>query len=932
MKPVAYEKLATNDPNENISTKGRSLKKKKPNDEGGMRCLRTEEACACTFDEVATLLNTDIHSGLLWKEANHRLSLHGPNEFEVTQEEPLWKKYIEQFKNPLIVLLLASALVSICMQQFDDAFSITAAIVIVVTVAFVQEYRSEKSLEELNKLVPPTCTCLREGRQETFLAKNLVPGDIVLLGIGDRVPADLRLFEAIDLAVDESSFTGETEPSAKVTKPLEKTNGITSRHNIAFMGTLVRCGVAKGIVISTAENSEFGEVFKMMQAEEAPKTPLQISMDLLGKQLSLYSFAIIGLIMIVGWFQGRPLMEMFNIGVSLAVAAIPEGLPIVVTVTLALGVMRMAKRNAIIKKLPTVETLGCVNVTCCDKTGTLTKNEMTVTSVVTSEIYHAELSGVGYSEPGQIQILEPGNHPLQMNSVRCVIEAGCVCNNADIVNDQLRGQPTEGALIAAARKLEMHGIREQYTRVQEIPFSSEQKYMAVRVIPKFGLGHEKYFVKGALEIVLPKCTKYSYHGTPTPMSRELYVQYMKEAQYMGRKGLRVLALACGSTLDDLLFLGMVGILDPPRSGVAEAIQTLHGSGVSVKMLTGDSEDTACAIASRLGLYAVGSTSLSGEKIDCMGDDDLAHIINSVSIFYRVGPGHKLRIVKALQKNGTIVGMTGDGVNDGVALKKADIGIAMGKAGTDVCKEAADMILVDDDFFTIMAAIEEGKGIFHNIRNFVRFQLSTSIAALSLVAVSTFMHIPNPLNAMQILWINIIMDGPPAQSLGVEPVDHDVLKQPPRNVKEPMITRDLIGNVILSSLIIITGTMWIFRREMSDMMVTRRDTTMTFTCFVFFDMFNALSCRSQTKSIFTIGFCSNRMFLLAVTGSVIGQLLVIYFAPLQQIFQTEALPLSDILMLVALTSSVFLVSEVKKLIERVIRRKQTEKQFFDSDYV
>ncbi|GFY72533.1 calcium-transporting ATPase type 2C member 1 [Trichonephila inaurata madagascariensis] len=931
MKQIAYEKLK----NKDSLTDPNAVhfqNKKKANDEGGMRHLRTDEACRWTYDEVATLLNTNIHNGLSWQEANRRLSLYGFNEFEVTQEEPLWKKYIEQFKNPLIVLLLASALVSICMQQFDDAFSITAAIVIVVTVAFVQEYRSEKSLEELNKLVPPTCTCLREGNQESFLAKNLVPGDIILLSIGDRVPADLRLFEATDLSIDESSFTGETEPSSKVIKPLEKTNGIPSRHNIAFMGTLVRCGVGKGIVISTAENSEFGDIFKMMQAEEAPKTPLQISMDTLGKQLSFYSFAIIGLIMLVGWFQGRPLMEMFNIGVSLAVAAIPEGLPIVVTVTLALGVMRMAKRNAIIKKLPTVETLGCVSVICCDKTGTLTKNEMTVTSIVTSELYHAEVSGVGYSEPGQVNVMESGNHMQQINSMRTVIEAGCVCNNADIVNDQLRGQPTEGALIAAAKKMEMLGVRERFTRLQEIPFSSEHKFMAVKCLPRFGLGTEKYFVKGAIEIVLPKCTKYSYHGSPVLLSKETQLQFVKEAQYMGRKGLRVLAFASGHSLDDLLFLGMVGILDPPRSGVGEAIKTLHGSGVSVKMLTGDSEDTACAIASRVGLYAVGSNCLSGDDMDLMMDEELSLRIPSISVFYRVGPGHKLRIVKALQRSGAIVGMTGDGVNDGVALKKADIGIAMGKVGTDVCKEAADMILVDDDFFTIMAAIEEGKGIFYNIRNFVRFQLSTSIAALSLVALSTFMHIPNPLNAMQILWINIIMDGPPAQSLGVEPVDHDVLKQPPRNVKEPMITRELIVNVILSALIIITGTMWIFRREMSDMMVTRRDTTMTFTCFVFFDMFNALSCRSQTKSIFTIGLYSNRMFLLAVTGSVIGQLLVIYFAPLQRIFQTEALPLSDILMLVALTSSVFVVSEIKKLIERTLLRKQTEKQFFDSDYV
>lgn len=932
MKHTAYEKLIPKGSTASSSCESISTEQKEPDDERGMRVLRTEEACGLSYDEVSSILNADFTNGLSWPEAERRLSLYGYNEFEVTAEEPLWKKYIEQFKNPLIVLLLASAVVSIFMQQFDDAFSITAAIVIVVTVAFVQEYRSEKSLEELNKLVPPTCNCLRGGQCETFLARKLVPGDIVLLGIGDRVPADLRLFEATDLAIDESSFTGETEPSNKVTKSLEKTNGITSRHNIAFMGTLVRCGVGKGIVISTGENSEFGEVFKMMQAEEAPKTPLQISMDTLGKQLSLYSFCIIGLIMIVGWIQGRPLMEMFNIGVSLAVAAIPEGLPIVVTVTLALGVMRMAKRNAIIKKLPTVETLGCVNVVCCDKTGTLTKNEMTVTNLVTSELYHAEVSGVGYSEAGHVLVAEPGNHNQQLSSIKTVLEVGCVCNNAEVVDGQLRGQPTEGALIVAANKLDMFGVRERYARIQETPFSSEQKFMAVKCVPKFGLATEKFFVKGALETILPRCTKQSVHGTPTPMTKEMVTHYIKEAQYMGRKGLRVLALAYGNGLDDLVFVGMVGILDPPRSGVAESIHTLNGSGVSVKMLTGDSEETACAIASRLGLYAVGSFSVSGDKLDCMADDEIVHVIPHVSVFYRVGPGHKLRIIKALQKNGFIVGMTGDGVNDGVALKKADIGIAMGKVGTDVCKEASDMILVDDDFFTIMAAIEEGKAIFYNIRNFVRFQLSTSIAALSLVALSTFMHIPNPLNAMQILWINIIMDGPPAQSLGVEPVDHDVLKQPPRNVKEPMITRDLIINVIMSALIIITGTMWIFRREMSDMMVTRRDTTMTFTCFVFFDMFNALSCRSQTKSIFTIGLCSNRMFLLAVTGSVVGQLLVIYFAPLQKIFQTEALPLSDILMLVALTSSVVIVSEIKKFIERFIVRRRAAKQFYDSDFV
>lgn len=906
--------------------------KRKPDEEKGMYSLRTEEACKQPYDVVACKLSTDIHYGLSWNEARCRLSLHGFNEFIVKKEEPLWKKYIEQFKNPLILLLLASAVVSACMKQYDDAFSITAAILIVVTVAFVQEYRSEKSLEELNKLVPPTCNCLRDGHAETFLARNLVPGDVVLLNIGDRVPADLRLFEAIDLAIDESSFTGETEPSNKVTHALETANGISSRQNIAFMGTLVRCGNGKGIVISTGESSEFGEVFKMMQAEEAPKTPLQKSMDSLGKQLSLYSFGIIGLIMIIGWVQGRPIMEMFNIGVSLAVAAIPEGLPIVVTVTLALGVMRMAKRKAIVKKLPTVETLGCVNVVCSDKTGTLTKNEMTVTNIITSELYHAEVTGVGYNSDGHILLVDSGNSDLQLNSIRLLLKVGCICNNADIVNGQLRGQPTEGALIAVAQKMDIYGIREQYFRKKEYPFSSEQKIMIVKCSPKFGMQEDMFYVKGALEKLLPRCTHFSENGSIISMSKDQEMQIIKEAQFMGRKGLRVLSMAYGQSLESLIFVGIVGILDPPRPGVAESIHTLGGSGVAVKMLTGDSEETACAIAARLGLYAVGNIALSGDQMDNMKEEELQRIINSVTIFYRVGPGHKLRIVKVLQKNNAVVGMTGDGVNDGVALKKADIGIAMGKNGTDVCKEAADMILVDDDFFTIMSAIEEGKGIFYNIRNFVRFQLSTSIAALSLVAISTFMHIPNPLNAMQILWINIIMDGPPAQSLGVEPVDHDVLKQPPRDVKQPMINRELIFNVILSSLIIITGTFWVFRREMSDNKITPRDTTMTFTCFVLFDMFNALSCRSQTKSVFTIGLFSNKMFLLAVTGSVIGQLLVIYFPPLQQIFQTEALPVTDVLILVAIASSVLVVSELKKLLERIISKRRKAKQFFDDDFV
>uniref|UniRef100_A0A8C1ATV4 Calcium-transporting ATPase n=1 Tax=Cyprinus carpio carpio TaxID=630221 RepID=A0A8C1ATV4_CYPCA len=807
------------------------------------------------------------------------------------EDEPLWKKYISQFKDPLILLLLASAVISVLMRQFDDAVSITVAIIIVVTVAFVQEYRSEKSLEELGKLVPPECHCVREGHLEHLLARELVPGDTVCLSVGERVPADLRLFEAMDLSVDESSLTGETTPCTKTSAPQPAaTNGdITSRSNIAFMGTLVRCGKAKGIVIGTGENSEFGEVFKMMQAEEAPKTPLQKSMDLLGKQLSLYSFGIIGRHLCRFWLLKLCIIALLF---SLAVAAIPEGLPIVVTVTLALGVMRMVKKRAIVKKLPIVETLSCCNVICSDKTGTLTKNEMTVTHLFTSDGQHAEVTGVGYNNSGEVLMDGEVVHGFSNTSFSKIVEAGCVCNDAVIRSNTLMGRPTEGALIALAMKMGLEGLQQEFVRLEEIPFSSEQKWMAVRV-DKPAI----FFVKGAYEQIIRFCTSYNSQGVTLPLTNQQRELFQQQKSYMGTAGLRVLAFASGSEMGALTFLGLVGIIDPPRAGVKEAVATLISSGVSVKMITGDSQETAVSIGVTFKLV-------------------IPFLSQCIVVFYRASPRHKLKIVKSLQNIGAVVAMTGDGVNDAVALKAADIGVAMGQTGTDVCKEAADMILVDDDFQTIMSAIEEGKGIYNNIKNFVRFQLSTSIAALTLISLATLMNFPSPLNAMQILWINIIMDGPPAQSLGVEPVDQDVIRKPPRNVRDSIITRSLIVKILVSSFIIVCGTLFVFWRELRDNEITPRDTTMTFTCFVFFDMFNALSSRSQTRMVHELGLCSNRMFCYAVLGSIMGQLLVIYFPPLQKVFQTESLSILDLLFLVGLTSSVCVVSEVIKKLERL----------------
>uniref|UniRef100_A0A452ECI0 P-type Ca(2+) transporter n=1 Tax=Capra hircus TaxID=9925 RepID=A0A452ECI0_CAPHI len=843
--------------------------------------LAPKEASKCHREDLAKAFYVDLQNGLSEFSVTQRRLVHGWNEFVADNTEPVWKKYLDQFKNPLILLLLASALVSILTKKYEDAISI----------AVVSEYRSEKSLEELTKLVPPECNCVREGKLQHLLARDLVPGDIVSLSIGDRVPADIRLTEVTDLLVDESSFTGEAEPSSKTDTPLTGEGDLTTLSNIVFMGTLVQCGKGQGVVIGTGEKSQFGEVFKMMQAEETPKTPLQKSMDKLGKQLTLFSFGIIGLIMFTGWLQGKHMLSMFTIGVSLAVAAIPEGLPIVVTVTLVLGVLRMARKRVIVKKLPIVETLGCCNVICSDKTGTLTANEMTVTQLITSDGLHAEVSGVGYNGSGTVCLLPSKEVIKQFSNVSVgkLVEAGCVANNAIIRKNTVMGQPTEGALVALAMKMDLGDIKDSYVRKKEIPFSSEQKWMAVQCSSKNEEQEDMYFMKGAFEEVIRYCTTYNHGGIPLPLTPQQQAFCQQEEKKMGSLGLRVLALASGPELGKLTFLGLIGIIDPPRAGVKEAVQVLSESGLSVKMITGDALETALAI---------GLTTALKRRV------------------WKVGAQ------AALQETGAIVAMTGDGVNDAVALKSADIGIAMGQTGTDVSKEAANMILVDDDFSAIMNAVEEGKGIFHNIKNFVRFQLSTSISALSLITLSTVCNLPNPLNAMQILWINIIMDGPPAQSLGVEPVDRDTLRQPPRNVKDQILSRALVLRILLSATTIISGTLFIFWKEMpEDKASTPRTTTMAFTCFVLFDLFNALTCRSQTKLIFEIGFLRNRTFLYSVLGSILGQLAVIYTPPLQRVFQTESLGALDLLLLTGLASSVFILSELFKLCEKFCCRAQ-----------
>ncbi|ORY48171.1 calcium-transporting P [Rhizoclosmatium globosum] len=794
-------------------------------------CLRS------TTDSLAQL-NVNPHSGLSMLDVEVRRKLHGSNILDNgDDQETILAKFIEQFKNPMNMLLLGSAAVSLLIGQVDDAISITLVCCLLTRrfrFAFVQEYRSEKSLEALNTLLPHYCKVVRNSTQIKILAEELVPGDICHFSAGDRIPADIRLITENHLELDESSLTGETHPRRKHVNVINANIAppLAERDNIAFMGTLVRNGNCSGVVVGTGKRTEFGHVFEMMKEVENKKTPLQVSMDELGKQLSFLSFLLIFVIVLIGVYQGRPMLEMFTIGVSLAVAAIPEGLPIVVTVTLALGVLRMASRNAIIKKLPSVESLGSVNVICVDKTGTLTTNKQTVTR------YLVDVNNA--TQFGRV---------TETSAFKQLMKIAMICNNARIDNTRESiGQPTEVALLdLATTKLGMEDARLHHQRLSEIPFTSDRKCMTVTARSVNAPQHStpQIYMKGSMESVLDRCTRY-YVSDSDP----------------------------------------VMVLD---SGTREKVRLLHDEAAMRGYGASFCDGTASSIAREIGIPINNKmqSMMGGNQLDNVNERDLEEVIDNVNVFYRVTPKHKMLIVRALQSKGYNVAMTGDGVNDAPALRLADIGISMGKT-------------------TILYAIEEGKSIFYNIQNFLRFQLSTSISALTLVAASTVLGFANPFNAMQILWINIICDGPVAQSLGVELVDPDIMKKPPEQ-RTTDCNETIYNSRTCSAFCIVTGTLYVYRGEV----VAGSAESRTFTCFVLFDMFNSMACRSVSRSIFSIGPFTNQMLNIAISLCLLGQLLVIYMPFFQSIFQTEALSLYDLLYLIVLTSSVLWVDEWRK---------------------
>jgi len=869
-------------------------------------------------EDAVKALNSDLESGLIETEAIKRLSEFGPNQLQEKKGISPLAIFFRQFEDLIIWILIVAALVSGFLQEWVDALAIIAIVVVNAILGFIQEYRAEKSLSALKKLSSPASKVIRDSQHKIIPSSELVPGDLIELEAGDNIPADSRLlWVSANFGVQEASLTGESTPVLKTIQALEEKDiPLADRANMIYMGTSVASGKAKALVVCTAMLTELGKIAGLVQAIEHETTPLQKKLEEFGKWIVYLCFVLVGLVFLLEWLRGGKIVDVFLTAVSLAVAAIPEGLPAVVTIALALGVHRMVKRHAIIRKLPSVETLGCATVICSDKTGTLTKNEMTVQRVFAGGKLF-DVTGIGYLPRGdflfgkkQINITD---YPDLQNILRC----GTLCNGAQLVESagvyKIVGDPTEGALLTVAAKAGIikEKLEQDFAFIDEIPFDSTRKKMTVI---RQHLGQTVAFVKGAPDILLDDCVTIEENGSNrklTPQDRETIQGINNE---LASEALRVLAVAYRKldknherydpkiVENDLTFVGLVAMIDPPREEVKKAIQECKTAGIKTVMITGDHKNTAVAIARALGFFSDDSLALSGEELDGLTDEELFEEVKKISVYARVSPEHKLRVVRAWRGHGEIVAMTGDGVNDAPAVKEADIGVAMGITGTDVTKEVSDMVVTDDNFASIVSAVEEGRGIYDNIRKFIHYLLSCNAGEIMVMFSASLIGLPVPLLPIQILWVNLVTDGLPALALGIDPVDPNIMQRPPREPREAVVTKQraflMLGQGFFIAFCSLFAFVFVFFIEQESL---KRARTAAFIVLACSQLFHAFNCRSMTESLFKIGIGSNKKLVLATLVSFLLQMAVVYVPFLQKVFKTEMLGLFDWFFVIGISS-------------------------------
>jgi Ca2+-transporting ATPase len=879
-----------------------------------------------SIEDALSAQGTDSATGLSQKVAADRQKRYGPNQLTEKPPRPAWYLLLSQFKSFLILVLIVAAVVSAIIGDLKDGAVILVVVTINALLGFYQEFQAEKSLAALKNMLGLQAAVRRDGHTVQLPVDQLVPGDIVILEPGDKIPADGRIISCHTLEVDESALTGESMPIAKQQQAFElATIPLAERSNMLYMNNVVTRGRAEMVVTATGMDTEIGKLAGLLAEAKDRDTPLQIQLDSLGKRLALIALGIIAVLFMTALWRGEPLIQTAFTAIALAVAAIPEGLPAVVTLTLALGMHRLARQRAIVKRLAAVETLGCTTVICTDKTGTLTVNQMTARSI----FYKGQgykISGEGYEITGEILPVTDGNTTDDLTDLLLPL---ALCNNSHFQDKQAVGDPMERALLVLAAKggADKKQAIVQLPRIAEIPFDAEHKFMAT--FHQQG-DQIKVFIKGAPEVLLKLChSVVDNNGNLLPAQQD---KLLAQNQIMAGTGLRVLGIAVRTLpagdykadnnlfqyIQELTFIALVGLMDPPRAEARKAIKLCEQAGIAVKMITGDQKVTAFAIANELGLAG---EVIEGEELAGLDDDALAARINAIAVFARTAPEQKVRIIKALKMDGHIVAMTGDGVNDAPALKSADIGIAMGITGTDVAREAASMILTDDNFATIVKAVKEGRGIYENMVKFVRFQLSTNIGAILTVAGAPLLDMPVPFTAVQLLWINIIMDGPPAMSLGVDPVRTASMDEAPRNPDARILSLRRFGNLFSYGLTMAVGTLGVLYYGLQT--GEAYATTLAFTTFVLFQMFNVFNARSEKGTTFNRHFCANQWLWLAILGVILLQILVIHWPPAQLIFHTTALTQMDWLIAVGVAASVLILEELRKLLWLVWERTQAK---------